>query len=69
MLLETSELGDDLQGQRLLFRHLHFNGAVLVHGDLERDVALLHDEADIVADGKVIGIISDAADRRDDNRR
>ena len=68
LLRGTSEFGNDLLGERFLHSLLVFNRYVAVHGDLERDIALLDDEANIRAHGKVIGIISGPADRRDDNR-
>jgi hypothetical protein len=63
-----SEVGNNLLGEFLLHSLLFFNGYVGVHGDLERDIAFLDDEADIVAHGQEISIIPDAADRRLGNR-
>jgi hypothetical protein len=51
LLRGTSELGNDLLGERFLHSLLVFNRYVAVHGDLERDIALLDDEADIRAHG------------------
>jgi len=39
-----------------------------VDGDLERDIALLDDEADIAPYGQVVGIIAEASDGCDDDR-
>src|ERR1700685_3407132 len=61
----TSEHRNDLLGEGLRHGLLLFQGCAAVYSDLESHIALLDEEGGIVARGEVIGIIPQAADRRD----
>src|SRR5260370_29398055 len=62
------EAGQDLLGEGFFQRLFLVERRASVDGDLERDIALLDDEADIAPYGQVVGIIAEAGDGCDDDR-